>query len=503
MNVPLAQESPASDAALLQRYVEHDDREAIGALFTRHMDMAYRVARRMSANSADAEDAVQIAFTGILRHARQFRGDSNVKAWLMSIVVRACRNKAREESRRANREDRVVMSRETCEKDAPDPELQQAVRGAVMQLPVHYRLPIWLHYYEGFSPDEVAVALERPKGTIRKQLTRGTDILRSSLAASGCTVSAQMLTELFARVPADLAPEQLASAIRKLADSPVLEGSSPSISRTPKSPSLPGVPSSLNGWHGLALAVALGGVALLAARSSGPNPAAPIASATFPLDAGGRLNDDEVWVHRGGLPLEGETEGASMALKADNANSVELANKAIGSTMRLRVPWDLSRGPLSFKATARIPEARGVFCVLLMKLTDRPDNFEENGSLNYPALEIRYRSPPVVPFTRLDVSDKSAQDEERDNGLGRELAATFPMQPGDHVFEIALSQSEAAVRVDGKCVYKGAYARPFRYAWPVLCASVHAQEQRADKAVVFENVVMASLRDLSDYELNR
>lgn len=49
-------------------------------------------------------------------------------------------------------------------------ELLKAVKG----LPEEYRLPVELHYFEGLSYDEIAEALDCPRGTVGTRLSRGT-----------------------------------------------------------------------------------------------------------------------------------------------------------------------------------------------------------------------------------------------------------------------------------------------------------------------------------------
>ena len=97
------------DAQLLRNFVERGDREALETIFNRHMDQAYRVALRCSRDAADAEDRVQSAFLSVIRCAQQYRGEASVKAWIMKIVVRACKDADVSEASRHARELRVAQ----------------------------------------------------------------------------------------------------------------------------------------------------------------------------------------------------------------------------------------------------------------------------------------------------------------------------------------------------------------------------------------------------------
>ncbi len=209
-----AVEPRADDAALLRAYSERGDRQAINVLLARHADAAFRVALRCCRNAADAEDAVQTAFIEVLRHSAKYRGESAVRAWIFGFVVNACRHKAREEGRRAAREERASVSGEL---PAEDRALQEAVRSAVRELPEHYRLPVWLHYCEGLSSPEVADALSLSENTVRSQLSRGVEELRLALAGGGLAVTAFSVVGALASAAVESAPVSLTRSLSGLA----------------------------------------------------------------------------------------------------------------------------------------------------------------------------------------------------------------------------------------------------------------------------------------------
>ena len=200
----------SDDASLLRGFVERGDRAAMGLLFTRHADAAYRVALRLCRNSADAEDAVQSAFCEVLRAAATYRGESAVRAWILGFVVNACRHKAREEGRRAVRETRAARP-EGVPAGAAGPELREVVRRALDDLPEPYRIPLWLYYGEGLTSIEVADTLGLSENTVRSQLSRGMEQLRTLLAPHGAAVSAAALVAALAA--AEAAPPSLAASL--------------------------------------------------------------------------------------------------------------------------------------------------------------------------------------------------------------------------------------------------------------------------------------------------
>jgi len=185
----LAQAPGDEDLALLRGFVERGDRAALGALLSRHADTAFRFALRLSGSPSDAEDILQSAFLEVFRRASTFQGRASVRTWILGFVLHVSRNKAREEARRKARQERAAELHASSPRAAVDPEVADRVRQAVEELPEHYRAPVWLHYGEGLSTDEVAAVLDLSTDTVRKQLSRGIDRLRDCLLPYGAAIS--------------------------------------------------------------------------------------------------------------------------------------------------------------------------------------------------------------------------------------------------------------------------------------------------------------------------
>ena len=203
------------DLELLREFAERGDRAALGALFSRHADPAYRFALRLCGRPADAEDVLQSAFLEVFHHAANFRGESSVKTWILGFVLNASRHKTREESRRKARQDLAAAARDS---QVPalsiDSETANRVREAVKELPEHYRSPVWLHYGEGLSQAEVASVLKLPTETVRKQLSRGIDRLREALLPTGAALS---IVAILPTLAVETAPPSLAASLAGIA----------------------------------------------------------------------------------------------------------------------------------------------------------------------------------------------------------------------------------------------------------------------------------------------
>src|SRR5438270_12905364 len=97
--VTLAVGPAPADEQLLVRYAA-GDRAALGELFRRYRQPAYRVAYRLLGNEPDALDAVQEGFVKALTHLQSFQGRSSFKTWLLRVVGNAALDLGRQRGRR-------------------------------------------------------------------------------------------------------------------------------------------------------------------------------------------------------------------------------------------------------------------------------------------------------------------------------------------------------------------------------------------------------------------
>lgn len=224
-HAPSVQPSAESgyDVALLRRYFKDGDREAMNEMFHRNADAIYRVACGYLGNSADAEDMVQTTFLQVLEKGARI-GESahpNLRGWMMSIVIGNCRKKLRDE-RRHPQSFALNIERAALRSDEQF-ELVSAALQSVQGLPERYRLPVWLHFLEGYTFREVAHALELPESTVRVQANRGIEQIRQSLAAAGFSASVA-IPALLAAPALPPVPAALSASLKGLQTSAAVKG---------------------------------------------------------------------------------------------------------------------------------------------------------------------------------------------------------------------------------------------------------------------------------------
>ncbi|HET7584869.1 MAG TPA: sigma-70 family RNA polymerase sigma factor [Gemmatimonadaceae bacterium] len=155
-----------------------------------HLDAAYRLARYLLGDDADAADAVQEAYLRALRAFDQLRAD-DARAWLLTIVRHTCYTALAARRSRDTEEsfDEDVHS-STDAGDSPDDELirratRESLERAVAALPAEYREAFVLREVDGMSYKEIATITRVPIGTVMSRLARARTRLRSALTREG------------------------------------------------------------------------------------------------------------------------------------------------------------------------------------------------------------------------------------------------------------------------------------------------------------------------------
>lgn len=134
--------------------------------------LAYRVARGVLRNDADAEDVAQEALLRAYRRFERLRDRGRCRGWLVRIVFRLAIDRARSSKRREIRETlwSQAAQRPSTEDLAATSELHAHLGQAMEELPDKHRLVLLLAAMQGHSLEEVAEMLHLPVGTVKSRL---------------------------------------------------------------------------------------------------------------------------------------------------------------------------------------------------------------------------------------------------------------------------------------------------------------------------------------------
>jgi RNA polymerase sigma-70 factor (ECF subfamily) len=137
--------------------------------------LAYRVARGVLRNTADAEDVAQEALLRAYRSFEHLRDRSRFRAWLVRIAFRLALDRLRASKRREQR-DTIWSQPEhqppaaTAETLAASSEFQAHLDRALEELPEKLRLVLLLAAMEGHTIDEIAAMVGVPVGTVKSRI---------------------------------------------------------------------------------------------------------------------------------------------------------------------------------------------------------------------------------------------------------------------------------------------------------------------------------------------
>jgi RNA polymerase sigma-70 factor (ECF subfamily) len=148
--------------------------------------LAFRVARGVLRNDADAEDVAQEALLRAYRRFDRLRDAQRFRGWLVRIVFRLALDRARSAKRREWRETEWARpgrraAPPNAEQLTASSEFQANFDSAMDALPEKLRLVLLLAAMEGHTLEEVAGMLGLPIGTVKSRLFAGRKKLAEKL----------------------------------------------------------------------------------------------------------------------------------------------------------------------------------------------------------------------------------------------------------------------------------------------------------------------------------
>lgn len=153
------------------------DRQEFIQQVMRQEQLLYRIARSLLRQEADQLDAVQEAITKAWAHRGDLRQPQYFATWLTRILINECRGIGRKQARTAAALEDWQGARESENPwDSP-----WEVSLALDALPEKLRLPMVLHYLEGWPLGDIAASLRLPLGTVKARLHRGRKALQLEL----------------------------------------------------------------------------------------------------------------------------------------------------------------------------------------------------------------------------------------------------------------------------------------------------------------------------------
>lgn len=183
--------SRLSDAQLLNRIWEDNDRRAYKFLIDRYLKPLWRLATNILNDQAEAEDVIQEVFMGLWQKKLDWdeKGSAQFTTWLYRAVLNKCIDIKR---KRVSRKTTTVEipaiikdSRPHSEEILQNKQKRHRVKDALSELPDTQRRAMHLFYYEDWKIEDIARHMGTSIDSVKALLKRGRQAVKGSLTAAG------------------------------------------------------------------------------------------------------------------------------------------------------------------------------------------------------------------------------------------------------------------------------------------------------------------------------
>ncbi len=184
-----------TDKAIAPRVCSEDDWQAVQAvlagnieafdkLMSRYEGMIEAQSRKAFPNSDEAEDFQQEVFLKAYESLSLFRGEAQFSTWLYQIarfqLIRHWKRKKVDMTTwdKELEETTADLSAIEISVSLEKEEDHKLLKKLIAKLPLMYRKPILLHYFENKPLKEISNSLNIKLGTIKSNISRGKDLIR-------------------------------------------------------------------------------------------------------------------------------------------------------------------------------------------------------------------------------------------------------------------------------------------------------------------------------------
>jgi len=177
---------PNTDASALSSWetdlvakLQARDSAAFKELVDCYAELLLKIGARLTGSRVDAEDIVQETFEGALASLGRFEGRSSLKSWLISILYRRAARHYKKQRRIQVKKTEVLRLKSGTEAHvAGSAETTLDIEIMLESLSEEHRAVVVLKEFEGLTYQEIADALDIPRGTVESRMYRARNALR-------------------------------------------------------------------------------------------------------------------------------------------------------------------------------------------------------------------------------------------------------------------------------------------------------------------------------------
>lgn len=150
-------------------------KEQFSCLAKKYMDTVFRLAFNYTKSQSEADDVTQEVLIRLYRTDKEFESEDHIKHWIIRVTINECKKTFLSPWKRV---EPIEDYASTLSFTSPE---HSELFYAVMDLPKKYRVPIFLHYYEDYSCEEISSFLGIANATVRTRLRRGREMLKTEI----------------------------------------------------------------------------------------------------------------------------------------------------------------------------------------------------------------------------------------------------------------------------------------------------------------------------------
>lgn len=159
--------------------VREKDQELYSEIIRRYQDKLMRYAVYLTQDYHQASDIVQDTFIKAFINLNGFNVKQKFSSWIYRITHNEAMNAVKKDKKQTALLDEMNFSAdENIEDDVIKKEELELVRDCLGELPLGYREPLALHYFEEKSYEEISDILKIPVGTVGTKIHRAKLIMK-------------------------------------------------------------------------------------------------------------------------------------------------------------------------------------------------------------------------------------------------------------------------------------------------------------------------------------
>jgi RNA polymerase sigma-70 factor (ECF subfamily) len=204
-----------TEAVLLKRVTGSGDAQALAEIVRRHAGLVYGAALRILADVDRASDVAQETFLQLTKDAASVTG--SLPGWLHRVATHKAIDQMRREASRRHREREYMTGAKQPRTATEWKEISLYVDVGLRELEPQLRNVLILHFLEGRTTREIALAQGTSQATVSRRIGAGVEQLRAKLRRRGILVAVGALSVLLGDNAVQAAPLPLLTELGKMA----------------------------------------------------------------------------------------------------------------------------------------------------------------------------------------------------------------------------------------------------------------------------------------------